>query len=75
MGINAIEILVHRAGGGVGEADCLIAPKLGGMSYIRLSKHKEFYLRGYEAAREKLDLISSDLGLPLGERLSAQALP
>ena len=75
MGINAIEILVHRAGGGVDDADCLIAPKLGGMSYVRLSKQKEFYVRGSEAAREKLDLIRSDLGLPVGERLSAQALP
>lgn len=74
MGINAIEILVHSAGGGVDDADCLIAPKLGGMSYIRLSKQNEFFDRGVQAAHEKLDEIRSDLGLVVGKPFIAQAI-
>jgi NTE family protein len=75
MGINAIEILVHSAGGGIDDADCLIAPKLGGMSYIRLSKQKEFFARGVQAAREKLDEIQSDLGQVAGKPFIPQAVP
>jgi hypothetical protein len=63
MGLNALEILIQRAGGGIDEADCLIAPNLEGKTYVRLSKREELYFLGEEAAREKLELIRSDLGI------------
>jgi NTE family protein len=75
MGINAIEILVHSAGGGIYDADCLVAPKLGGMSYIRLSKQKEFFARGAQATREKLDKIRSDLGMDITQPLINLGVP
>jgi hypothetical protein len=57
MGLNALEILVQNAGGGIKEADCLISPDLAGYTYIRFSKHQQLFLEGAKAAREKLPEI------------------
>ncbi len=61
LGFNALEILVERAGGGIEDADCLIAPALGGKSYMSFSKREEYLLLGQEAARAKLPHILADL--------------
>lgn len=63
LGFAALEILIQRAGGGIDLADCLIAPKLGGKTYIRFSKREELFLLGRDATLEKLDKIRADLGL------------
>ncbi|HEX7973517.1 MAG TPA: patatin-like phospholipase family protein [Anaerolineales bacterium] len=65
MGFNALEILVRRAGGGIGEADCLISPDLRGKTYLRLSKREEFFLLGEQAAQSHLERVVSDLALPV----------
>jgi NTE family protein len=61
--LAALEILLERAGGGIDEADCLVAPELGGMTYLRFSKRKELYELGRRAALEKLPCIRHNLGL------------
>lgn len=61
MGVNALEILVERAGGGIDRADCLIAPALRGESYVRFSRRERIFRLGEQAAREKLPSILSDL--------------
>jgi NTE family protein len=63
MGIAALEILIERAGGGIDQADCLIAPNLAGQTYFRFSKRNELYTLGMEAAREKISSLKADLNL------------
>lgn len=63
MGIAALEILIERAGGGIDQADCLIAPRLAGKTYVRFSKRDELYDLGVQAAREKIPEIKFALGL------------
>ena len=63
MAITALEILVERAGGGIDQADCLIAPRLAGQTYFRFSKKDELYALGWEAAQEQIPAIKADLGL------------
>lgn len=53
-GLTAIETLVRNAGGGVGRADFLIAPKTAGRTYMRFSRHEELARLGEQAARESL---------------------
>lgn len=75
MGVNALEILVERAGGGIDRADCLIAPALRGESYVRFSQRERIYRLGEQAAREKLPSILSDLErLERGEALEMDRL-
>ena len=57
LGINAIEILVQNAGGGINEADCLISPELGGSTYWRFSKRQHLFMLGQQAANEKLPIL------------------
>jgi len=57
FGFAALETLVRRAGGGLAAADCLIAPKLAGASYIRFSRYAELITLGEQAAEESLSLI------------------
>lgn len=76
MGFTALEILVQRAGGGIDEADCLIAPKLGGKTYFRFSKRQEMFALGQEAALERLDCIREALDLePQLEPIPVLELP
>lgn len=63
MGVNGLEILLRRAGGGTQAADCLISPQLGGKTYFRFSRREEFFALGQQAALEKLDQIRVDLGI------------
>jgi NTE family protein len=57
MGLNALEILVQNAGGGIKDANCLISPDLAGDTYLRFSRHEQLFLLGAKAAREKLPEI------------------
>ena len=60
MGLNALEILVQNAGGGIKHADFLISPDLAGNTYLRFSRREQMFLLGENAAREKLpDILSS----------------
>jgi NTE family protein len=61
MGVNAIEILVQRAGGGIDDADLLIRPRLGGASYLRFSLREKYFKLGEEAALAKLDELRAIL--------------
>lgn len=63
MGLNALEILLRRVGGGIAEADCLIVPDLAGCSYISFTRREEIYQRGEIAARAQLNTICSALGI------------
>jgi NTE family protein len=63
MAINAIEILIQRAGGGIKDADCLISPALGGQTYFRFSKREQFHLLGEQAALEKIPHLRRELSL------------
>jgi NTE family protein len=60
-GAAGLEILVQRAGGGIDCADCLIAPVLGGATYMRFSKRHQLYELGVQAAEAKLPDILQDL--------------
>lgn len=59
--LAAIEILLERAGGGIEQADCLIAPDLRGKTYVRFSKRAELYELGRQATLEKIDCIRSSI--------------
>lgn len=59
--MNAIEILVQQAGRGIELVDCLIAPDLADLTYVRFSQGPEMIARGYQAAREKLPIIQRDI--------------
>lgn len=61
-GIDALEIVFQRTGGGYTQADCLISPYLAGCTYLRFSKVQDLYQRGQQAAREMLPTIRADLG-------------
>jgi NTE family protein len=62
MGFTAIEILVQRAGGGTLSADCLITPRLAGISYINFSNKDKLVALGRAAAEEKIPEIKLALG-------------
>jgi NTE family protein len=59
--VNALEIALRHAGGGTKSADCLIAPDIGGFSYLRYSKRNLLIERGRQAAEEKLPEIQQAL--------------
>ena len=59
--VNAIEIALRHAGGGTKSADCLIAPEIGGFSYLRASKRQQLIERGRQAAEVKLPEIRQAL--------------
>jgi NTE family protein len=61
MGITAIEILVQRAGEGAQSADCLITPKLAGVSYISFKNKTKLVALGRRAAEEMIPKIKQDL--------------
>ena len=62
MGLTAIEILVERAGGGTWSADCLITPRLKGVSYLSFKHREKLIALGREAAQEKMPEIKLALG-------------
>jgi NTE family protein len=66
VGFAAIEIMVRRAGTGIGTADWLITPDLAGLSYVRFSQTEELLKRGRCAAVASLPQIKEALGLGTG---------
>lgn len=60
-GIDALEIVFQRTGGGYTTADCLISPNLAGCTYFRFSKVQELFDHGQAAARKMLPTIKADL--------------
>jgi NTE family protein len=60
-GFAALETLVERSGGGLEAVDCLIAPPLAGMSYLRVSQFDDLVARGRHAAEAQLDRIRAAL--------------
>lgn len=81
-GLGGIEIALERAGGGLGSADCLIAPDLSGMTYLRFSRREALIERGRQAARKMLPVLCRDLGieppaelLPFGEPPTGEPSP
>lgn len=66
MGVAALEILIQRSGGGIEEADFLIAPELAGATYFRFSKKQQLMELGERAAAAKLGSLQQKLvGLEL----------
>ncbi|GAB4499892.1 MAG: hypothetical protein OHK0052_15570 [Anaerolineales bacterium] len=69
--LAALEILLQRAGGGITQADCLIQPRLQGVSYLRFSLADSLFECGARAMQEKIPQIRRELGLPQPEEASA----
>lgn len=55
--INAFEIVMRHAGGGLESADCLISPNIGGFTYLRFAKRDALIELGRQAAESKLPEI------------------
>ncbi|MCA9938071.1 MAG: patatin-like phospholipase family protein [Anaerolineales bacterium] len=62
-GLMGIETLIRRAGGGLNHVDCLIAPRLSGISFLRFNQVERLLALGQEAAQACLPQIRADLGL------------
>lgn len=62
-GIMGMETLIRRAGGGLNQVDCLIAPKLNGVSFVRFHQTERLLALGREAAEACLPRLRADLGL------------
>ena len=52
--VNAFEIVLRHAGGGMESADCLISPDIGGFTYMRFAKRDTLIELGRQAAERKL---------------------
>lgn len=63
--VNAFEIVLRHAGGGIESADCLISPHIGGFTYLRFAKQNELIEMGRQAAESKLPEIRQAI---FGER-------
>lgn len=63
-GFAAIETMVQATGGGLEEADCLIAVEMAGHSYVGFGHAKEFLGLAALATEAKLPEIRAALGLP-----------
>ncbi|MBE2197915.1 MAG: patatin-like phospholipase family protein [Anaerolinea sp.] len=60
-GLTAIEIMVEHSGGGLQNADCLIAPDLSGKTYVRFDKRNELIALGRAATEAQLPVIQQFL--------------
>lgn len=60
-GLMAIETLVRNSGGGVRQADFLIAPRTAGKTYMRFSHHEELVALGEAAAVSSLPCLKERL--------------
>jgi len=56
-GLTAVETLVRNAGGGVQQADFLIAPDTAGRTYVRFSHYEELISLGRQAAQRDLPAL------------------
>lgn len=61
IGVAAIENLVRHAGGGDSMADCLIAPRISGQTYMRFSKWETLIALGEQGARRRIPHIRAAL--------------
>lgn len=59
--VNAFEIVLRHAGGGMDSADCLISPDIGGFTYLRFAKRNQLIELGRQAAESKLPEIKQAL--------------
>ena len=55
--VNAFEIVLRHAGGGMESADCLISPDIGGFTYLRFAKRDALIELGRLATESKLQEI------------------
>ena len=55
--VNAFEIVLRHAGGGMESADCLISPNLEGKTYLRFAKREELIELGRQATERKIPKI------------------
>ena len=55
--VNAFEIVLRHAGGGMESADCLISPDIGGFTYLRFAKRTELIELGRQAAESNISKI------------------
>jgi NTE family protein len=68
LGVAAVELLVRDSGGGRAACDCLIAPDMSGISYVRFSAATELVRLGERAVELQLGAIRrglADAGLVL----------
>ncbi len=65
VGLAAIEIMVEHAGGGLESADCLISPKLSGLSYFQFAC-KELIEIGARAMEDRLPMVREALDREVG---------
>jgi NTE family protein len=57
FGFAALENLIRRSGGGLTDADCLIAPEVAGTSYLRFSQAMEMVALGARSTETGLPAI------------------
>lgn len=56
-GLEALETLVERSGGGLDAVDCLIRPELAGATYFDFNRFEDLVALGRRAAAAKLDTL------------------
>lgn len=61
IGMTALEILVRSSGGGVENADVVIAPALDNKTYSRFSRYKELMALGEQAAEAMLPRLRAEI--------------
>ena len=61
MGLTAIEVMINRAGMGYSYADCLIQPRLAGLSYVLFKSREQLIAYGVEAAENALPALRQAL--------------
>jgi len=59
--VNAFEIVLRHAGGGIESADCLISPNIAGFTYLRFAKRNELIELGRQAAESKVEEIKKEI--------------
>lgn len=60
-GFNALEITFQHSGGGYSQADCMISPELGGMTYFRFGQARRMIELGRRAAEAAIPGIKAAL--------------
>jgi NTE family protein len=60
-GLTAVETLVRNAGGGVQQADFLIAPNTAGRTFVRFSHYETLTSLGQQAAQESMPALKRSI--------------
>jgi NTE family protein len=71
-GLTAVETLVRNAGGGVQQADFLVAPRTAGRTYVQFSHYEELISLGRQAARENLPALKRSIAARRAATRSSQ---